>query len=331
MSLPTVGGLGERALIERILGRLPQAPPWVVVGPGDDAAVVEPERNRLDVLATDALVEGVHFDRRYVPADAIGHKALAVNLSDLAAMGAAPRAALLSLALPSSLPLDEIDRLVDGLLGLASRYRVAVIGGNITGSPGPLVVDLTVLGSVHRRRIPRRSGARPGDELFVSGEIGSAAAGRQALAAGRAAGLDDCVSRFLRPEPRLRLGILAGRTQAVTSCIALSDGLADGVRQVAAASDVGVEIDEGAVPMSGAARRWFEAEGLDPIDEALGGGEDYELLFTVPRRRHRAFDAVVRLAGVPCVRIGRVGAGPGTVLRTAAGSRPLPDGFAHLR
>src|SRR5438093_12502669 len=136
----TVAELGERALIARITARLPLAP-WVLVGPGDDAAVVEPEPRMAEVLTTDAFVEGVHFDRRFCPPDAIGHKALAVNLSDLAAMGAAPRAALLSLILPDDLPVGDVDALLDGMLALAARHRVAIVGGNITrtagGSGGP--------------------------------------------------------------------------------------------------------------------------------------------------------------------------------------------------
>ena len=134
----TVSSLGERALIARITARLAM-PSWVVVGPGDDAAVVEPERGALDVLTTDAQVEGVHFDRRFVPPDAIGHRALAVNLSDLAAMGAQPRAMLLSLALPDGTLVSELDAIVDGLLALANLHRVVLIGGNITRTPGPMV------------------------------------------------------------------------------------------------------------------------------------------------------------------------------------------------
>src|SRR4029453_7251024 len=132
----TVSDIGEHALIARITARL-ATPSWVVVGPGDDAAVIRPERGALDVLTTDAQVEGVHFDRRFVPPDAIGHRALSVNISDLAAMGAAPRAALLSLVLPDQLEVAVVDALVDGLLALAKRHRVAVIGGNITRSPRP--------------------------------------------------------------------------------------------------------------------------------------------------------------------------------------------------
>ena len=172
----TVADVGERALIQRITARLP-APAWVVIGPGDDAAVVEPARGALDVLTTDVQVEGVHFDCRFVPPDAIGHRALAVNLSDLAAMGARPRAALLSLVLPDRLDVAVVDGLLDGLLALADAHRVALVGGNISRSPGPLVVDMTAIGTVHPRRVLTRSAARAGDDLYVTGLIGGATAG----------------------------------------------------------------------------------------------------------------------------------------------------------
>ena len=180
----TVSDLTEAELIARIRGRLPAPPAWMVVGIGDDAAVIEPERNRLDVLSVDALVESVHFDRAFTPPGAIGHRALAVNLSDLAAMGATPRLALLSLALPETLSIADFDAIVGGLAVLAARTRVSVAGGNLTRSPGPLVLDVTVGGTVKRRGALLRSGARPGDELYVSGTIGAAAAGLAMLKAG---------------------------------------------------------------------------------------------------------------------------------------------------
>ena len=161
----TVADLGERALIERIRARIPAAPPFVIVGIGDDAAVVEPERNALEVMTTDSQVEGVHFDHAFVGAADIGHKALAVNLSDLAAMGAAPRVALLSLVLPPALPVASVDALLDGMPALAARARISIVGGNIARSPGPLIVDVTATGSVHRRGILTRAGARAGDDL----------------------------------------------------------------------------------------------------------------------------------------------------------------------
>ncbi len=180
----TVAGIGEQALIERIRARVPAAPAWVAIGMGDDAAVVDPARNRAEVITTDALVEGVHFDLAYVPPWAVGHKALAVNLSDLAAMGAEPRAALLSLMLPDAMRAADFDELVDGWLALARRYSVALVGGNISRSPGPLVVDVTAIGSVKPRRVLARVGARPGDGIYVSGSVGAACAGRLARRAG---------------------------------------------------------------------------------------------------------------------------------------------------
>jgi thiamine-monophosphate kinase len=338
----TVADLGEQALIERIRARVPAAPPFVAIGIGDDAAVVEPARNRAEVVTTDVLIEGVHFDRAYVPAAAIGHKALAVNLSDLAAMGAEPRAALLSLVLPGAMTVADFDAMMGGWFCLAQRYSVALVGGNIARSPGPLVIDVTAIGSVKPRRVLARSGARPGDGIYVSGTVGAASAGRVALlrsAAGAAPagdvndGMAECAARFLEPDPRVRLGLLLGRNTVASACIDLSDGLADGVRQVAAASGVGAEIDGDAVPVPDAARRWFgEHEGVDPLDAAMSGGEDYELLFTVPARRRRALTAVLRLAGgLPCTRIGAVTADRRLVVTRRGARTPLAGGFAHFR
>jgi thiamine-monophosphate kinase len=328
---PTVSSLGEHALIARITSRLAM-PPWVVVGPGDDAAVIAPERGMLDVLTTDAQIEGVHFDRTFVPADAIGHRALAVNLSDLAAMGARPRAALLSLALPGELPVEVVDGTIDGILALAASHKVALVGGNITRSPGPMMVDITAIGSVRSRRILRRAGARPGDEVYVTGRVGDAAAGLQLLQNGADAS-GCCAQRFLRPEPRVRAGWLLGANRAATACIDLSDGLADGVRQLADASGVGITIDERAVPVSPEATAWFAARSGDPVAAAMGGGDDYELLLTV-RPTHRGRLRHVRQAAgnLPITRIGIVSKGRDVLLKAEDGSaRELPGGFEHFR
>lgn len=308
--------LSERALIQRITARL-TTPPWVLIGPGDDAAVIEPERGAYEVLTTDAVVEGIHFDRAFVPLDAIGYRALAVNLSDLAAMGAAPRAALLSLVLPDTLVVDDVDRLLDGLLALAADHRVAIIGGNITRSPGPLIVDVTAIGSVRPRRVLTRSGARPGDEVWVTGSIGGAAAGLKAL---RQAGpqVDPAsVERYLRPAPRVRAGVLLGRNRAATSCMDLSDGLGDAVRQVAEASGVGMTIDPAAVPL---------AAGVADVASALAS-DDYELLFTVRPSQRGRLRGVRRLLGdLPITKIGVVTKDRAVRL----GDRELPGGYEHF-
>ena len=325
-----VGDLTEAELIANVRDRLPPAPAWMVVGVGDDAAVVEPERNRLEVLTVDALVEGVHFNRAFTPAAAIGHRALAVNLSDLAAMGATPRLALLSFALPVALPLADFQALVDGLLALASRFRVAVAGGNLTRTGGPLVLDVTVIGSVKRRRALTRAGARPGDEVYVTGTLGAAAAGLQMLKTDAAA-VGPCVQRYLYPEPRIRTGSLLARNRAATACMDLSDGLADAVRQVAEASGVGMTIDAEALPLEPEARRWFDARGHDAVAEAITGGDDYELLVTCRPRAGGRLAAVRRHGDAPLTRIGTCTADRAVVLRHADEVRPMPRGFIHFR
>jgi thiamine-monophosphate kinase len=329
----TVAEAGERALIERIRARL-SMPGWVVVGPGDDAAVIEPERGMLDVLTTDALVEGVHFDRRFTPSDAIGYRALAVNLSDLAAMGARPRAALLSLVLPDALTVEALDDLIGGLLAAAAPHQVAIIGGNITRSPGPLIVDVTAIGSVRRRRLLTRAGARPGDRVYVTGHVGDAATGLLALQRGveASAALAPCLERYLRPVPRVRVGLLLGRNKAASSCVDLSDGLADAARQVSEASGVGMIIEKNALPVSLAVRDWHAQHGLDPVEIALRGGDDYELLFTVRPAREGRLRGVRRLAGdLPITRIGVVTRDRHLALAGPDGTTALPDGFEHIR
>jgi len=333
-----VAECGEHALIARIRSRL-SAPPWVVVGPGDDAAVLEPVRRALDVLTTDAQVEGVHFDRRFVPPDAIGHRALAVNLSDLAAMGARPRAALLSMALPSSLEVAEFDQVVDGLLALAARYGVALVGGNITRTPGPMVLDVTATGTVHRRKILTRAGARAGDDVYVTGTLGDAAVGllrlQEAQEAGSPGGHETeagSTARYLRPDPRVRAGLLLGRNRAATSCMDLSDGLADGVRQIAHASAVGITLEAAAVPMRARSREWLSQRGQNPLDVALSGGDDFELIFTVRPRQAGRLRAVRRLLGdLPITRIGVVTTSRRLIVKDESGERDLPEGYEHFR
>jgi thiamine-monophosphate kinase len=316
----TVGDIGERALIERIRLRMPTAPNFVIVGIGDDAAVVEPERNRLEVLTTDCQVEGVHFDQTFVGAADIGHKALAVNLSDLAAMGAAPRVALLSLVLPPSLPVASVEALADGMIALAVRARISIVGGNIARSPGPLMVDVTVTGSVHSRRVLTRGGARAGDDLYVTGSLGGAALGLRLLREdGASAG--PAVDRYRRPEPRTRFGLLLGRNRAARACIDLSDGLADGVRQIGEASGLGAIVEANELPI----------EKGSTLRDALGGGEDYELLFAVsPRMRSRLRNARRLASDLTVTRIGRLTADRAMLLSRNGSTEELPDGFEHF-
>ena|SRR5437867_1923126 len=356
----TVSDLSERELVARIRERLPPPPPWMLVGIGDDAAVVEPEKNRVDVLTVDALVEGVHFDSAFVPPDAIGYRALAVNLSDLAAMGAEPRLALLSMVMPSALAVDHFDRIIDGLAALAARYRLHVAGGNLARSPGPLIVDVTVTGSVKRRQALTRAGARPGDEIYVSGTIGAAAAGLRRLrevishrssvlsqqspvtGPGLQPGLttddlglttDDLrlATAYLRPDPRIRLGLWLGRNRAASACVDLSDGLADGVHRIAEASGIGITIEADAIPIDASARRILADTTEDSMLAAITSGDDYELLFAVRPRVSRQMIAAARHTGVALTRIGVCSGDDRRVLLRRGGSdTPLPAGYTHF-
>jgi thiamine-monophosphate kinase len=326
----TVSEIGEHALISRITARLAM-PPWVVVGPGDDAAVIEPERGALDVLTTDAVIDGVHFDTAFMSSEAIGHRALAVNLSDLAAMGARPRAALLSFVLPGDLAVSTVDAIVDGLLALAAAHGVALVGGNITRSPGPLMIDVTAIGSVKPRRVLTRAGARPGDEVYVTGSVGGAMVGLRALQHdARAAGAH--VERYVRPTPRVRAGVLLGRNRAASACMDLSDGLADGLRQIAAASNVGITVDADCIPFADGVLDFHRADGGDPVGAALAGGDDYELLFaTRPSWRGRLRAVRGQVGELPITKIGVVTKDRRLVVRTREGERDLPAGFEHFR
>ncbi|MEQ1870376.1 MAG: thiamine-phosphate kinase [Vicinamibacterales bacterium] len=332
--MSTIADVSEHSLIARIKSQLAAAPPWLIVGIGDDGAVVEHERNHLDVLTVDALVDGVHFDRTFTPPDAIGHRALAANLSDLAAMGAKPRLALLSMALPPTLPLADFDQIVAALAGLAATHQMHVVGGNLTRTPGPLMVDITAMGTARRRHVLRRAGARPGDELYVTGTVGSAKAGLQRLKDGLSpsdAPLDHCVRSYLYPTPRVRTGMLVARNRAASACMDLSDGLADAVHQVTQASQIGATLTPESFPIEAGARDWFLARGLDPRHEALHGGDDYELLFAVARRARRAFHAAARLSGVPVTRVGVCVPEPGVRLEGQAGVVDVAAGFRHFQ
>jgi thiamine-monophosphate kinase len=332
-------GAGERALIDRIRRRFPAPLLPFIVGIGDDAAIVKAERGALQVLTTDALVEGVHFDRRYSSLSDVGYRALAVNVSDIAAMGAAPRQALLSLMLPAWVTVDDVEALAEGVAGMAREAGIDLVGGNVTRMPGPLVVDVTVIGAVKPRKFLTRGGGRPGDSLYVSGSVGAAAAGlnwlriRQPGPAGQPddPSLAACVLRYRRPAPRTRLGTLLGRTRSARACMDLSDGLADAARQMAEASGTGVRIDAAALPIDAAARRWFTEQGADPVVSAIRSGDDYELLFAVPAKGGRRIAAVGRHArGLPLTRIGELTEEADVVLMRNGQTEILPPGFSHF-
>lgn len=323
----TVGERGEHALIEWLRRRLPRPGPDVIVGIGDDAAVVRPPRGALLVQTTDTLVDGVHVDTRLMAPHDVGRRAVAVNLSDLAAMGARPEWLLLSLVLPPSLPLATFDALVEGVADEAGRWNARVIGGNITQSPGPLVVDVAATGSVRPRRLLRRDTGRAGDELWLTGTVGGAAAGLAALRSGGPAteAALDAAARYLTPTPRLREAWAVARERAVRAAIDLSDGLADGVRQLATASGTGARLDATALPLHPALAELCD----DPVATGLAS-DDYELLLAVPPGAARRLTVARLRVATPFTRIGVLTAAPDLVLVRPSGDEPLPAGFEHF-
>jgi thiamine-monophosphate kinase len=312
----------EFELIEAFTRAAPRGGAGVLLGIGDDAALLRPPRG-LDLAVTvDAVVEGVHFGAGFTPED-VGWKALAVNLSDLAAMGARPLWALCALAVPRGADPRRLVRAGRGLAVCARRFGVALAGGNVSRA-AELSLTVTAVGGVAPGRALRRDGARPGDRLLVSGSLGGAALGLHPRAPASA------LRRQRRPEPRVALGrALAG---VASACIDLSDGLLQDLGHLAHASGVGAVVQAGSVPLHPALRR---LAALDPRlgELALAGGEDYELLAAVPPGRvPRALAAAARLR-VPLREVGEVVRGRG-VRALGRGGRPLRllrAGHDHLR
>jgi thiamine-monophosphate kinase len=314
--------LGEFDLIERFFSR-PSRRRDVLLGVGDDAALLEVPPGRALVAATDTLVEGRHF-LPGTPPEAIGHQALAVNLSDLAAMGADPAWALLSLSLPE-VRESWLTRFAAGLYGLADAHGVELVGGDTVR--GPLVITIEVLGFVEPALALRRSGARVGDLLYVSGWPGEAAAGLAALQ-GTAAAVDDpLVVRFLYAEPRLALGTaLRGRASAAMD---VSDGLLGDLGKLCRASGVGARLDLECLPVSPELAR---RHGRDACERfVLSGGDDYELLFTVPPAGSEQLEADLR-PRFPLTRIGVIEEAGGGVrcLRNGVETGVRGEGYDHF-
>jgi thiamine-monophosphate kinase len=311
---------GEFALIERFTRALPLRGAGVVVGPGDDAAVLRLRRGEDLVATVDAVVEGVHFDGRFSAAD-VGWKALAVNLSDLAAMGARPLHALVALALPPGTPARRVLGLARGLGACARAHGTAVVGGNVTRAR-ELSVTVTVLGAVPAGRALLRSGARAGDLLAVTGTLGDAALGL-APGAPRALAL-----RQRRPTPRLAAGRALARV--AHAGVDVSDGLAQDVGHLCRASGVGAIVEAARLPLSPAYRR--AARRLaDPLAPALGGGEDYELAVAIPPAALARARAAAARGGTRLTVVGRFVAGRGVrVLGRAGETVRTPAGHDHL-
>jgi thiamine-monophosphate kinase len=326
--------MGEFELLARLKKRLPPPGPCLRVGMGDDAAVGVP--GGATATSVDAIVEGVHFRRGQATLPQIGHKALAAALSDLAAMGAAPGEAYVTLGVPPDLDEEGCLELLDGLLGLAAATGTGLAGGDVTRSER-LFVAMTVVGhAATAEELVTRSGARPGDALVLTGEIGGAAAGLLALespaaaAAAPAEAAERLRARQLEPQPRLAAGRALAQAGA-TAMIDLSDGLGGDAAHLAEASGVKLTIDAAAAPLADGLAEIAASTGAGLWSLALSGGEDYELLAALPAERlEEATAAVGDAAGVGLTRIGAVEAGEGVEIRPRGGEPLEPKGYDQL-
>ena len=313
---------GEFHLIERLLGRLGPGR-RAILGPGDDCAILPPVRAR-QLLTIDSLVEDVHFRVAWTTPEALGARALTVNLSDIAAMGGKPTVCVVNLAVRDGLGVRFFERMYTGLGSTARQSRVEVVGGNVTRASA-LTVTIALLGEVRGGAL-RRDAARAGDAIYVTGTLGDAAAGLGILSGrlrARGAARKFLADRFLQPVARVAAGQRLARIKPTPAAIDLSDGLWQDLGHVLERSRVGAEIDAAALPLSEAYRAVL---GGDPT-LALGGGEDYELLFCL--REPRPAAALTRSLGVPVSRIGRVTASGKAVLINASGAA-LRDGAPAL-
>ncbi len=314
----------------------------LVAGIGDDAAVFRSAAGKETVITADLLVEDIDFRRTTTTAFLLGHKALAVSLSDIAAMGSRPRWSLISVGLPRDVwQTDFVERLYDGILGLADRYDVQLIGGDTSRTAEKIVIDSIVVGECSANFAVKRSGAKPGDQIFVTGSLGAAAAGLRLIERGAhlaeqnfgdddSQKLDHLLLRHLRPEPRVGWGMVLGEERLATAMIDVSDGLSSDINHLCAESGVGALIESSLLPIDAHVAELCGRRALDPLQLALHGGEDFELLFTV-----KAADAQRlprRVDGIGITRIGEIRiASEG--IRISEGSRVwelTPGGWEHF-
>jgi len=297
--LTPIAQLGEFGLIGRLQQHIALTQPSTRLGIGDDAAIIAPLPDHDLVISTDMLVEGVHFDLSFSPLRHLGYKAVAVNVSDIAAMLALPTQLVVALSLPARFTVEAVEELYAGMRLACEAYGVDLVGGDTTASRGGLVISLTVLGQVPTGQAVRRGGGRPTDILCVSGDLGAAYLGLQVLEREKQAFLADpdtqpeldnydyVVRRQLRPEARLdlvhELRELGARP---TSMIDISDGLASEVLHLCAASGTGARVFSEFLPLANPTLEAAAEFSLDPVMCALNGGEDYELLFTLPVADH---------------------------------------------
>ena len=322
--------VGERKLIEIARGICKRGP-HVRVGIGDDAAVIDLDRRRCLVVTTDLLVARTHFPPSTTSRQ-MGHRAVVANLSDLAAMGAEPLALVFSTGLPRGLETGFVEDLIKGMDTVARKYGAYVVGGDL-GESDEIIIAGTAFGLVERQGVLTRSGARPGDLIAVTGELGAAAAGLEILLKKLPrGGYERLVKVQLEPRAGVREGMLLARSGQVTSAIDVTDGLAANLWQLERESGVKLTVDRTKIPVHPLVKEFATRHGRDVDDFVLYGGEDFELLFTVRPRGWEQVRRALKRVGTRVTQIGRVAKGRGVFIQRDGKTRTLPDrGYEHFK
>ncbi len=330
--------VGEFGLIDRIREAVGPPGDGVVVGIGDDVAVLHPPTEKYLLATCDIQVEGVHFLKEAISPYQLGRKAAAINISDIAAMGGLPTYLLVSLALPKATPVEYVDALYEGLKE-ETKNRGEIVGGNISNSPGPLMVDILLLGEVERECLLLRSGAHVGDKVLVTGYLGDSGAGLALLLNPQATCSEEeaqkVIAAHLTPTPRLQEGRAIARSRLANSMIDVSDGTVSDLGHICEASGVGARIWADRIPISAPCRAVAEAMGHDPLDWALNSGEDYQLIFTAPEEKAEELVALVsEETGTPVSIIGEIlppETGISITLATGETAPLVGKGWDHFR
>ena len=279
--------IGEFGFIKSIMEGCNFSDDRVVKGIGDDCAVIGPYDHKVFLISTDILVEDIHFIMEKIQPDHLGQKAVAVNLSDIAAMGGKARHLFLSLAIPKRMSVETIHSIYDGIKAVCRRYQVNILGGDTSSSPDKLMISVTVIGEAPEKEVMYRKGAKPGDLVYVTGTLGDSAAGLK-LIKGEIFAPEAIASILIKkhniPFPFLEAGRIIARSQLATAMIDLSDGLLSDLGHICDASSVGARFFHASIPLSRQLKELSEINKIDPYEPAYSGGEDYRLLVTVPKK-----------------------------------------------
>jgi thiamine-monophosphate kinase len=347
-----LSNIGEFGLIHAIQKLSFQSSPDTMIGIGDDAAVLKIAPATLLLATTDMLIEGVHFDLTYTDFYSLGWKSAAVNLSDIAAMGGKPRFCLTSLAIPAHIPVEAVKDYYQGFSSLVRAHKTILVGGDTCSSKDGLVISVTVLGEAKKRMVVPRSGAKQGDRIFVTGTLGDSGAGLELLKSGvrgRESGVRSqkseirskdfnsalraphsaLINRHLRPVPRVEWGRQIALSGCASSMIDVSDGLSSDLFHLCEESGVGAVLLSDALPLSKSLMKSADYLNKPPLHYALSGGEDYELLFTVPLSRMKRLKALP----IPITEIGMITTGYEMFLMNAVGRKTAlqPTGYTHFK